>query len=98
MNDSKKLSLSEISVGMEVDIRQLDEINDTYILIADTVPHEDDPDGHYYMTGRIVFIGKEQDDAYFKAYTENTKNNKAPMVIIQHNTDMAGGVLYEQLY
>lgn len=40
---------------------------------------------NYNMTGRIVFIGKEQDDAYFKAYTENTKNNKAPMVIIQHN-------------
>lgn len=36
MNDSKKLSLSEISVGMEVDIRQLDEINDTYILIIMT--------------------------------------------------------------
>lgn len=60
-----KLTLADIAVGMEVNTEQLSEIYDTWILLT--------RDTRNSKTSRIVFIGKEQNEDYCKAFNSYTQ-------------------------
>ena len=55
-----KLKLEDLKIGMEVDIRQLEEIYDTWIFLIS--------ENYNSTTGIIKFIGKETNDESQKIF------------------------------
>ena len=77
----KNLSMSDIKIGMTVSNRQLFDIKNIYIILANVKTVLDDSEIGYHLEGTIVFIGKKQDSDYEKAWESNDN------IMIVHNED-----------
>lgn len=94
INNLPKLNINNIKINTKIKACQLSEIYDTYILLANPQGFTDEK-GYYTVEGTIVFIGTEQNTEYFKAYKENTIDNKCPAVFIQNKDEFTEGIYYE---
>lgn len=59
----KKLTLEELTIGMQVTAEQLSDIYDTYMIIQ--------YDNNTDIVGKLVYIGKTQTDEYDKWFMQS---------------------------
>lgn len=85
LTDFPQLKADELEIGKKVKACQLEDIYDTYIILAYTQGITDD-EGFYTTEGTIVYISGRGDTRSCQEVAEQyTINNVCPAVVIQHS-------------
>lgn len=87
MAEKKKLSLSELKIGMTVCVSQLSNILDTCMILIDTKLLEDND-----VQGTLAYFGKGETEEYTRWFTQE----KAITPVFFDSAELEDGVVYDE--